>query len=87
MRRNSKSYLFLIVLIAGVCFSFVYTRMQCVELDYKISNLNNKINRLNLENKELKADRARFLSPKKLKSYAKKNKLSEPSRKQIIILK
>ncbi len=77
----------MILLIAGVCFSYVYTRMQCVDMDYQISKLNNKIQKISLKTKELKAKKARNLSPKKLRSFAKKNKLKEPSRKQIIILK
>jgi len=88
MRRTSVSPIYLyLFLIAIICFAYIYARMQCVEIDYKVTKINREINKHNLSNKELKAKKAKYLSPNKLKSYAKKNKLQEPKRDQIIILK
>ena len=65
---------------------FVLIRMKGIEQDYKYNEIvkNSKIKQI--ENKELKADRAKVLSVKKLKSFAKDNKLKEPDEKHIIII-
>lgn len=66
--------------------AFVFTRMKGIEQDYQYSDLNKQIREKQLENKELKAERARELSIKKLRSFAKKFNLNEPSENHIIVI-
>ncbi|MCO4792926.1 MAG: hypothetical protein KC493_04395 [Bacteriovoracaceae bacterium] len=66
---------------------FVIFRMKGVEIDYKISGLDKDLEKVTLENKELKARRARLLSVKKLKSMAKKYNLSQPKQGQILVIR
>lgn len=65
---------------------FVLIRMKGVEQDYKYNDIAKRIKVQKIQNKELKAQRARELSVKKLKAYAKKYKLSEPDEKRVIII-
>lgn len=65
---------------------FVLFRMKGVELDYKINGVNSKIEKNLLENKELKARKAKLLSTKNLRSMASKHNLKQPNPKQIIVV-
>lgn len=65
---------------------FVLFRMKGVELDYKINEVNSKIEKSVLENKELKAKKANLLSTKNLRSMANTHSLKQPSQKQIIVV-
>lgn len=65
---------------------FVLIRMKGVEQDYKYNEVAKRINIQKIQNKELKAKRARELSVKKLKSYATKFSLEEPDEKHIIVI-
>ncbi len=66
---------------------FVLFRMKSVELDYKITDAENKSEDANNENKDLKATRAGLLSVNNLRSYAKKYNLSQPGQEQIIMVR
>lgn len=76
--------LIFVVSILGIMF--VLIRMKGVEQDYKYNELAKRMKIQKIQNKELKAKRARELSVKKLKVYAKKFKLEEPDEKRIIII-
>lgn len=65
---------------------FVLFRMKGVELDYKISSVNKDIEKVILNNKELKAKKAKLLSVKRLRKLAAKYQLKQPKQKQIIVL-
>lgn len=65
---------------------FVLFRMKGVELDYKITSVNKDIDKVVLDNKELKAKKARLLSVKRLRKLASKYDLKQPKQKQIIVL-
>lgn len=65
---------------------FVLFRMKGVEQDYKYNEIAKRISVQKIQNKELKAKRARELSVKKLKGYATKFGLEEPSEKKVIII-
>ncbi len=65
---------------------FVLFRMKGVELDYKITSVNKDIQRVTLDNKELKAKKARLLSVKRLRKMANKYDLKQPKQNQIIVL-
>ncbi len=65
---------------------FVIFRMKNVEMDYKISFHNKEIEKVLLDNKELKAKKARILSADKLRSLAEKHNLSQPKQNQIIVI-
>lgn len=75
-----------------LCFTvigvlFVLFRMKSVEMDYKLSETQNKIEDANSENKDLKATRAQLLSVNNLRIFAKKYNLSRPDQEQIIIVR
>lgn len=65
---------------------FVLFRMKGVELDYKVNEVDSKIEKSQLENKELKAKKAKLLSTKNLRHMASKHNLKQPTRKQIIVV-
>ncbi|MDC1173871.1 hypothetical protein OAT67_00615 [Bacteriovoracaceae bacterium] len=65
---------------------FVLFRMKGVEINYKIASFNKDIDKIALENKELKAKKARLLSIKRLRGMAKSYELKQPKRKQIIVI-
>ena len=65
---------------------FVLFRMKGVELDYKITSVNKDIERVTLDNKELKAKKARLLSVKRLRKMAGKYGLKQPRQNQNIVL-
>ena len=76
------------MIIAFVLISFfaVMFRMKGVELDYKINKRDKELRKVVLENKELKAKRARELSIESLNNLANKHKMKEPSQKQVIVV-
>jgi cell division protein FtsL len=76
----------LILSFAILGILFVLFRMKGVELDYKVTNVNKDIERTVLENKELKARKAKLLSSKKLRTMARKYGLSQPKQEQIIVI-
>ena len=76
--------LIFVVSILGVMF--VLIRMKRIEQDYKYNELAKRIKVQKIQNKELKAQKAKELSIKNLKAYAKKFELSEPDEKRIIII-
>lgn len=76
----------LIFVLSTIGILFVLIRMKGIEQDYKFNELAKQIKIEKIENKELKAQRARMLSIKKLKAFSKKHKLEEPDEKHIIII-
>ena len=65
---------------------FVLIRMKGIEQDYQYNELSKAIEQSRAENKELKAERARMLSVKNLRFFAKQFNLQEPDEKQIVII-
>lgn len=65
---------------------FVLFRMKNVEMDYKISKSNRDIEKVLLDNKELKAKSARMLSTEKLRRLAAAHNLDQPKQDQIIVI-
>lgn len=76
----------IILTLFTIATMFVLFRMKGVDLRYKVSEEQRSIDKYVLENKELKAQKARLLSVNKLKKLAKKYKLSQPKQSQIIVL-
>jgi hypothetical protein len=64
----------------------VLFRMKNVEMDYKISKSNRDIEKVLLDNKELKAKNARMLSTEKLRRLAATHHLDQPKQDQIIVI-
>ena len=65
---------------------FVLFRMKGVELDYQVNIVNKDIEEISVENKDLKARRARLMSVDRLRSMAKQHGLSQPKQNQIIVV-
>ena len=65
---------------------FVLFRMKNVEMDYKISKTNRDIEKVLLDNKELKAKSARMLSTDRLRRLASVHHLDQPKQDQIIVI-
>ncbi len=65
---------------------FVLFRMKNVEMDYSISKTNREIEKVVLDNKELKAKKARMLSAEKLRKLASIHNLEQPKQDQIIVI-
>jgi hypothetical protein len=65
---------------------FVLFRMKNVEMDYSISKTNREIEKVVLDNKELKAKKARMLSVDKLRKLASTHMLEQPKQDQVIVI-
>ncbi len=65
---------------------FVLFRMKNVEMDYTITKTNREIEKVILDNKELKAKKARMLSAEKLRKLAAVHNLDQPKQDQIIVI-
>jgi len=65
---------------------FVLFRMKNVEMDYKISKSNRDIEKVLMDNKELKAKSARMLSTDRLRRLAAAHNLDQPKQDQIIVV-
>ena len=65
---------------------FVTIRMKSIEQAYQLDGLANAMDKALVENKELKAQRARMLSVQRLRDYAEKFNLKEPGPEQIILI-
>lgn len=65
---------------------FVLFRMKNVEKDYQITQANKNIEKVMLDNKELKAKKARMLSSEKLRRLASMHHLEQPKQDQIIVI-
>lgn len=65
---------------------FVLFRMKGVELDYQVNFLNKEIDEISVENKDLKARKARLMSVEKLRTMAKRHGLVQPRQNQIIVV-
>ena len=55
-------------------------------MDYKISEVNKKIGKIEMNKKQLEATKAKLLSIKNLRRMARKYELQEPKQNQIIIV-
>lgn len=76
----------LILMFSVISVLFVLFRMKSVELDYKITEVNKKISKSRLEQKELGAKKAGLLSVNNLRKLAKKYKLKQPAQSQVIVI-
>lgn len=76
--------LLLTMAIMGVLF--VLFRMKTLELDYKITDTKGEIKKVELERKELNANKARLLSVNNLRDFSKKYNLKQPNSNQIIVI-
>ncbi|RPJ74586.1 MAG: hypothetical protein EHM20_10370 [Alphaproteobacteria bacterium] len=65
---------------------FVLFRMKNVEMDYKISKSNRDLEKVLMDNKELKAKNARLLSTERLRRLASAHNLDQPKQDQIIVI-
>ena len=65
---------------------FVLFRMKNIEMDYAITKTNREIEKVVLDNKELKAKKARMLSADKLRKLAVIHNLDQPKQDQIIVI-
>lgn len=65
---------------------FVLFRMKNIEMDYTISKTNREIEKVIMDNKELKAKKARMLSADKLRKLAMAHNLDQPKQDQIIVI-
>lgn len=65
---------------------FVGFRMKGIEQAYLLNNLDQDIRKATINNKELKAQRAREMSVPRLREFAVKYDLKEPGPEQIILI-
>ena len=65
---------------------FVAFRMKGIEQAYSLNTINGNMQKAIINNKELKAQRAREMSVPKLREYAAQYGLQEPGPEQIILI-
>ena len=65
---------------------FVAFRMKGIEQAYSLNSINSQMQRAIINNKELKAQRARAMSVPKLREFAVTYGLKEPGPEQIILI-
>jgi len=82
---SSRGFPFILSLTV-ICILFVLFRMKGVEQDYQFNKIVKNINSEVIISKELQAEKARLLSVRNLRRYAKKFKMKEPKQKQIIVI-
>ena len=82
----SSQFMPILFTFAVIGALYVFTRMKGIEQDYKFNELAKRIQVQKIQNKELKARKARELSVKKLKAYANRFNLKEPDDKHIIVI-
>lgn len=73
-------------LLALIIIGFVVFRMKSLDYDYRTNEMNIALDRAHIENKDLKAKKARLLSTRNLRELAQKHNLTEPNQKQIIVV-
>lgn len=83
---GSSNYLPYILTFASIGIMFVLIRMKGIEQQYKFNDINQKIDKVTFDNKDLKARKARLLSVKNLRKIANQYELQEPTQKQIIVM-
>jgi cell division protein FtsL len=76
----------LVLTFTMLAIFFVVFRMRSIELEYQLSEVNRDIDRVTLENKELKAQKARYLSVNRLHELAKRYGMKQPGQSQVIII-
>lgn len=76
----------LILTFTMLAMFFVVFRMKGIEMEYRLTDMNREIEKVSLENKELKAQKARQLSVNKLHELAKKFEMKQPGQSQVIII-
>lgn len=93
MKESFKAFLLshevfpLVLGLAVVGLLMVVFRMKGIETEYTLSKLSGEKAKILLENKELKAKKAKLLSIKRLKILSKKYNLHRPRNNQIILIK
>lgn len=65
---------------------FVGFRMRGIEQAYQLNNIDADIQKATIQNKELKAQRAKEMSVPRLREFASKYDLKEPGPEQIILI-
>jgi cell division protein FtsL len=65
---------------------FIGFRMKGIEQAYQLNSIESEIDKVSIESKELKAQRAREMSVHKLREFAVKYDLKEPGPEQIILI-
>ncbi len=65
---------------------FVTIRMKSIEQAYQLDGLASVMDKALVQNKELKAQRARMLSVQHLREFAVKFNLKEPGPEQVILI-
>lgn len=68
------------------CLLMIVIRMKGIEQDYRIHELNVKIEDELFDNKEMKAKKAKFLSAESLLKLSQKFSLQGPKEAQIIVI-
>ncbi len=76
----------IILTLAVISILFVIFRMQSIEIDYKINDVKKDISKAQQDSKDLSAKKAKELSVKKLRGFAKEYDLKEPKQDQIIVI-
>ncbi len=69
-----------------IAILFVLFRMKAVELDYDMIEIKDKTNDIQVESKQLDAEKARLLAVDRLRLLAKKYELHPPQQEQIIVI-
>ena len=76
----------IILILSALGVLLVFYRMNSVEQDYKINDIDKMRKSLQSQNRELKAKKARLLSIKNLQKMADQHGLQRPQKNQIIII-
>jgi hypothetical protein len=65
---------------------FVLVRMKGVEQSYRYNAIKAQFDETNIENKQVKAKKAKLLNIKNMRQIAQKYELKEPTNKQVIVI-
>lgn len=87
MRSFLKSSAVYLVVFFVFCLGYIYTRVQVVEMGYRLKHLEDVQEKMKEENRSLMVEAATLRSPQRLEKIAATLGLKRPSENQIIYLK
>lgn len=86
MRAILKKIAIYVAILFASCLGYVWTRVQVVEVGYRLRQLEDKQEKLKEENRSLLVESATLKSPQRLEQLASQWGLSRPTENQVVYI-